>query len=829
MFTNPPKVAVRILAVTFFILLSFSGLPLHAGAGVHALPVQADGGDQLRPLHAGAGVHALPVQADGGDQLRPLQAGAGTLAQPMQVTVGPQMHPDETVPANAASRDVVESSQNTRGAVSGRVTDAETGEPVSYVSVVLVETNRSGTGHEDGRFILPNVVPGTYTLRVHRVGYTAVSRAVEIPASDTLHVEISMRSSAFQSRAIEVTGRRYNGDDVVTAEMHIGGPELRQQLGRTLAETLQNEPGMVQSTMGPAPARPVLRGLSGDRLVLLEDGRTTGDVSTSAPDHAVTIDPLNSQYIEILRGPAALVYTSNAVGGVVNVVRGQIPTELPAHFHGAASFQGETVNRGMTAGIATYSSVGRYALRGDFGMRTAADIHTPEGQLDNTAIQTLHGGLGASLITDNGLLGASANAFISSYGIPGNFTGSHPNGVKIDLQRFQGDLRLETTPQFIPWARMLRLDYTLSYYYHEEIEFSPARQAFDILGYSSELVTNTFSARLFHDELGLADKGTMGVLLQHRFSNSGGFTFTPVTNEYQAALFTYQTHRMADWNVETGFRGDIFTLVPVREVETAIGLRRQRTLANISGGIKATYPLTDQLQTSFFAMRTVRMPGSEELYSEGPHLPAYSFEVGNPELNEEVGHGLEVSLRYATEHLGVQTSVFYYDFSNYLYPRATGEESIRRPLPIYQFTGDAARLAGAELLIESEPVRGLSVNTTLSYVQGDLTERDEALPFIPPLTGKLDVKYTWRVFTAGSTLRFAAEQNRLGEFEEATDGFGVYDAFLQGHITHGTHMHTFSLTLENLTNATYRMHLSRVKSIMPEPGRNIKLLYRMYF
>ena len=115
-FTNPPKVAVRILAVTFFILLSFSGLPLHAGAGVHALPVQADGEDQLLPLHAGA----------------------GTLSQPMQVTVGPQMHPDETVPANAASRDVIESSQNTRGAVSGRVTDAETGEPVSYVSVVLV-------------------------------------------------------------------------------------------------------------------------------------------------------------------------------------------------------------------------------------------------------------------------------------------------------------------------------------------------------------------------------------------------------------------------------------------------------------------------------------------------------------------------------------------------------------------------------------------------------------------------------------------------------------------------------------------------------------------
>lgn len=718
--------------------------------------------------------------------------------------------------------------QPNRGAISGVVTDAATGEPVSYVTVVLVEANRAGTGHEDGSFIIPNVIPGEYTLRVHRVGFSAVTRSVRITAGETLTVNIRMQSSAFQSRAIEVTARRMNGDDVYTPELRLSGRELRQQLGRTLAETLRNEPGMAQSTMGPAPARPVLRGLSGDRLVLLEDGRTTGDVSTSAPDHAVTIDPINSQYIEILRGPSALLYTSNAVAGVVNVVRGQIPTELPEHFHGTVSVQGESVNQGLSAGGATYTSRGNLGFRGDFGIRTASDIQTPEGELDNTAILNFHGGAGVSRIDHRGLLGFSANAFISRYGIPGDFIGSHPNGVRINLQRYQADMRREIAPES-HWVRTIRLDYTLSYYFHEELEFSPQREAFDIVGYEAELVTNTMSLRFFHEAFGLADKGAFGLTAQHRYNAPGGFTFTPTTHDAAVALFTYQDLTFGNWNLQAGLRGDFYTLTPVEEVQTAAGLRRQRTFANVSGGLKAVYPLTNALQTSFSLMRTVRMPGVEELFSEGPHLPAYSYEIGNPDMNEEIGHGAEWSVRFAGNRIGLQGALFYYDFINYLYPRATGEESVRRPLPIYQFTGEAARMWGWEVLAEVDLLQGLRLSGTTSFVQGDLVNRNEPLPFIPPLTGKADLNYTRGVYTIGTSVRFASAQNRLGEFEEPTSGYRIHDAFLQAHFSHGSHMHTLSLNAENIANTTYRMHLSRVKSIMPEPGRNIKILYRMYF
>lgn len=717
--------------------------------------------------------------------------------------------------------------EQTRGVIRGTITDYDTGEPVGWTSVLVVETGRSTTAHENGDYIIPNVAPGNLTIRTHRVGYETATRQVTITAGDTLNLDIRLRQSSFMSRAIEVVGDRENGD-ALQVERRVDGRELRQQLGRTLAETLQNEPGMTQSTMGPAPARPVLRGLSGDRLMVLEDGRTTGDISTSSPDHALAIDPINSNHIEILRGPAALVYSSNSLAGVVNVVRGQIPTELPAHFHGTGSLQGETVNSGLSAGFSTYGSVKNIGLRADLGMRSASDITTPEGKLDNTAIQNLHGAIGVSRIRNWGLVGISGNFYRSSYGIPGDFIGSHPEGVKINMEREQVDFKLDINPD-LDWIRRMLFDYTFSHYFHEELEFNPVDEAFSLVGSDYSLFTNTVRGKFFHDGRGALEKGIFGFFGEFSNFAAGGLTFTPETNQYAAATYSYQEFEFGRLSFQTGVRFDFLSVQPLRQQQTAIGLRRQRDFFNVSGGFKSTYKLSTPLSTGFSVMRTIRMPGVEELFTEGPHLPAYSFEVGNPDLNEEIGLGFDWNIRYATSRIGIQNSWYINTFSNYLYPRNTGEMSVRRPLPIYQFTGDSVNMWGTELLVEIKLSSTISLNTTLSYVEGSLAESGDPLPFIPPLTGKAELQYTRGALTLGGVIRFASDQNRLGEFEETTDGYQVFDAFIQYYLSSGSQLHTLSLNLENATDTTYRMHLSRVKSIMPEPGRNIKLLYRVYF
>jgi iron complex outermembrane recepter protein len=711
--------------------------------------------------------------------------------------------------------------------VRGHVTDARTGEPVGWTVVYLAGTNKNATAHEDGHYLIGNIIPGEYTLRTQRVGYEALSVKIKLDAGETLVFDIKIQPSSFRSRAIEVVGDRVNQSEL-QVERRLDGKELRQQLGRTLGETLQNEPGMSMSSMGPAPARPVLRGLSGDRLQVLEDGRTTGDISTSSPDHALAIDPINSSHIEILRGPAALVYSSNATAGVVNVVRGQIPTELPEHFHGALSFQGESVNSGFSGGGSSYGSFGKTGVRADLGFRLASDIQTPEGTLQNTSIHNYHGAIGAARIHEWGSAGVSANVYRTGYGIPGDFLGSHPEGVKINMEREQVDLRLERLSQSGA-VRRYTLDYTFSHYYHEELESNPFSGNFDLVGSEYSLFTNTLNSRLFHNGSGALARGVVGFLGEHRSFTAGGLTFTPQTNELRSAVYTYQQWRGSGWNIQSGLRLDATSVQPARESLTSFGYRRQRDFINVSGGISASYDLSTPLSTAVSFMRTVRMPGIEELFTEGPHLPAYSFEVGNPDLNEEVGHGAEWSLRYATDRVGFQTAWYMNYFSNYLYPRNTGELSVRRPLPVYQITGDAVMMWGGEFLMEVELTKSLSFDVTVSYVQGTLTKTDQPLPFIPPLTGKIDLQYTVSGFTIGSSVRFADKQNRLGEFEEATDAYQVYDVFAQYLVNRGKYLHTVSLMAENVTNETYRMHLSRVKSIMPEPGRNVKLLYRMYF
>lgn len=717
--------------------------------------------------------------------------------------------------------------QSSRGIIRGHITDARSGEPVGWTVVQLVESKRNVTAHEDGHYIFGNVIPGEYTLRTQRVGYESSTFNVSVQAGDTLELDIKLNPSSFRSRAIEVVGERVNSSEL-QVDRRIDGKELRQQLGRTLAETLQNEPGMSQSSMGPAPARPVLRGLSGDRLQVLEDGRTTGDISSSSPDHALAVDPINSNHIEILRGPAALVYSSNATAGVVNVVRGQIPNELPEHFHGAFSLQGESVNSGLSGGASSYGSFGKTGVRADLGFRMASDIQTPEGKLANTGIENIHGAIGAARIMEWGSYGASANFYRSGYGIPGDFIGSHPEGVKINLQRSQVDAKYERLP--VQGAiRRWTLDYTFSHYYHEELESNPSTGNFDLVGSEYSLFTNTLNARLYHDQVGFLNRGIAGFLAEHRNFIAGGLTFTPQTNEIRSAAYTYQQWRTDFWNIQSGIRFDFASVQPVQESVTAFGFRRQRDFANISGGISAEYSISEPLTTSISVMRTIRMPGIEELFTEGPHLPAYSFEVGNPDLDEEIGHGIEWSLRYATDRIGFQNSWYLNHFSNYLYPRNTGELSVRRPLPIYQITGDEAQMWGTEFLMEVGLTRFLSMDATISYVQGTLTESETPLPFIPPLSGKIDVQYSVRGLTIGSSVRFADKQDRLGEFEEPTDAYQVLDLFAQYVLNRGKFLHTISLTGENITNVTYRMHLSRVKSIMPEPGRNVKLLYRVYF
>ena len=706
------------------------------------------------------------------------------------------------------------------GAVVGRVVEAGTGESVGWTQILLEGAGRSTASDGTGAFRIIDVPAGAYTLKTARVGYEPLARTVAVPPGDTLRLTLRLSASPIEAGEIVVEGEREVG--LTEPAVQLEGRRLRQDLGATIAETLDEEPGIAMRSMGPAPARPVLRGLGGERLLVLEDGGRTGDLSATSSDHAVVIEPMTAERIEVVRGPEALIYGPSVLGGAVNVVRGYIPSSRPAQARFELSTQGETVSQGYSTGLIAAVPVGLFAVRADGSLRQAQDVQTPAGELDNTALGTYSGSLGASLVRRHGYVGMAGSLYRSGYGIPGGFVGAHPSGVDIELDRRHVEVKGEAYPHSRRFPR-LEARGTYSRYHHEEFEASGALGIeFGVLSYHASLIGYT-------GPLGPLRKGAVGLWGAYRDYASGGFSFTPPTVERTVAGFAYQEAAFDALTLRASLRFDYRTVDPAEEEESRlVGLVRRRTFGGLSAAASGTWRVRERLSAGLMLMRSLRLPGIEELYSEGPHLAAYSFEVGNPELGLERGWGTEAFGRYRTSAASFSLALYHNYILDYIYPRNTGRPS-RVQLPIYQYTGETVRMLGGEASASWQLGGQVEAEGALSYVRGTLVEVGEPLPQMPPLHGRLGLSYRLGPLTLSARVRGATEQDRLGAFEEPTAGYAVLDAFAQLYFPTGRLLHTLDLGVENATDTEYRDHLSRVKVIMPEPGRNIKLLYKVFF
>jgi iron complex outermembrane receptor protein len=281
--------------------------------------------------------------------------------------------------------------------------------------------------------------------------------------------------------------------------------------------------------------------------------------------------------------------------------------------------------------------------------------------------------------------------------------------------------------------------------------------------------------------------------------------------------------------VEAGLRYDWSRVEPVQpDPESDIGNVRTRSFQAASGSVGLLYRATDLVTVGASVARAFRTPDVNELYSEGPHLAAYSFEVGNPDLGTEVGTGVDAFIRLGSGSLQAELTGFHNRISGYVFPRETGDTS-RTRLPVFQFSGEDAVLTGFETSLQWTVVPDLVLEGTSSFVRGTVEDTDEPLPLIPPLQGHVALEYARPSWFARAETHLAAEQDRLGAFETATDGYAVHNLAAGARVTLAGRLHVLTLTAENVTDQVYRNHLSRVKEIMPEAGRGITLTYRVVF
>ena len=709
--------------------------------------------------------------------------------------------------------------------ISGQVIDAEAGTPLVDVHIYLLhqaeETSLFRTGRA-GQFRFDKIAPGTYTLRFERVGYETLDQEIVVNADSTA-ITVKLKHSPHQLGEVVVTpGDEEHAHFEKTTDLSLSAQQIDQQMGATIAETLSGEVGIAQRTMGRAAARPVVRGMGGDHLLILEDGGRTGDKSASSADHAVAIDPTTATNIEITRGPASLIYGSGTLGGVVNVKRETIPQTLPHRATMNLTFQGESVNSGLTGTTGLTIPIGDLAWRLELNRRYTDDTHTPIGILENTSLSQTNFSTGASMVKDWGHFGISGGSYRSDYGIPGSPEG-HIQGVTIDLdrQRYEGNFEYGFQQSFL---EKLKVHSTYTRYQHQEIESN------NRLGVEFGVLTTNVSALAY-----MRGDAVAGVWGEYRDHATGGFYWTPHTREMSLAGFYLKQKRLnEDLTLQGAIRYDVRRIEPFKEgIITRAGAVEQRDFGGVSSAVSGIYHWNDRLEAGTTLMKTFRTPGIEELFSDGPHLASYSYEIGNAELGSENGFGTEAFLRYSAKRLKLNVTVFRNQIYSYLNPINTGEKEWGSGaagwLWIYQYRGQNAILGGAEFSAEAEIIPRLQAQASMSYVRGTLADSESPLERIPPLNGKVALRYVTRPLNFHITARISDGQHRLGEFEEATDGYIVYDAGFQFSFPWWQLQHQAVVTVENIFDTEYRQHLSRIKSVMPEPGRNVKLLYRLIF
>ncbi len=713
----------------------------------------------------------------------------------------------------------------------GNVRDAGTGFPLAGAHVSVVGRETRAVTRADGTFHLTGLAAGVYTLRADRLGYRGATVDVTVGTvrarravaeSAEVVIELSPSPIAMNDLVVTATISERTAAEALRPVSVMTGDDLQRQMTATVAGTLASMPGLAATKMGPAVAQPVIRGLSGDRVLMLEDGTAVGDASNAGADHTTALDPSSARRIEVVRGPGALLYGGNALGGVINVTRDEIPTAVPHRLTGAANLQTETAT-GSLAGSATaaFAIAERVPLRVEVAARTAGDLKTPVGTLLNTDGEMWSGGAGTAYVADWGRLGGSFRGYRNYYGIPGGFTGGHAEGVRIEMERVSSKFRTVVEEPVGPFHN-LRLDATHTWYTHREIE------AADILGTLFEQRRANADVLGRHGSWGPFSGGAMGGRASWEDFAYGGSLHTPDTRRFKAALYLLEEVNLGSIQIESGLRYDWTLTDPGEDRVSDIGEIRDRRFHSLSGSLGVLYKSAAGLVIGTSVARAVRTPDIAELYSEGPHLAAYVFEVGNPSLESEVGRGFDIFLRFESDRLRAEVTGFHNDIKNHIYGEDTGRLS-RVRLPVYQFQGNDAVFSGFEAGVDVDAGRGLALEGVASSVKGSLKETGQPLPLVPPLKGHVAVKYERPSWYVRTEVEMADRQDRVGEFETRTDGYTVFNAAAGVRFTLGGRLNVLTVSLANAANTEYRNHLSRVKEIMPEGGRSLNASYRVVF
>ncbi|WP_374764944.1 TonB-dependent receptor [Yunchengibacter salinarum] len=663
--------------------------------------------------------------------------------------------------------------------------------------------------------------------------------------------------------------------DLLQGSAIMEGAELSRRQAATIGETLKSLPGVNATSFAPGASRPVIRGLGAGRVRMLVNELGVFDASQTSPDHAVSVDALTTERIEVLRGPTTLLYGSNASAGIVNVVDNRVPRRMPEDgFEGALSGAvGTAANLRSTAGKADMALGDRVAVHASGFFRETGDLSIPnapeserlraleeaeegldmdhdndhdveheneqdedlenEGVLPNSDIRTWGGSLGVSYIGDRGRLGIAVSHTDNEYGVfehgvdhDNDHDVEHENdqdedldvdldaapengGPRIDMRQTRLDMAGERELDG-PFLREAKVRFGFSDYRHFELEGGEIATTFK----------NTASEGridLLQRRLGALD-GSYGLQFQSRDLNAlGDEAFLPDADSLQWGAFGLHKWEVGDWHLEYGGRLERKTISNDTTAE-------KLDFTGWSGSVGAAFHPDGDWIAGVNLSRTERLPGIEELFSNGPHFATGAFEVGNPALGKETGVTLEASLRKRAGPVTGSVSLFHTDYDDFIFFERTG--AVEDGLPVLVFSQTDAVFYGFEAQVgavvwENEAGERISLDASTDLVRAKRPNGGR-LPRISPLRALAGVEYEKSRLTARLEARFVDSQTRVTDFELPTDSYTLINAHLSVE-PFKDHPMQVSLRANNIFDTEARNHVSIRKDRVPLAGRDIQL------
>lgn len=699
----------------------------------------------------------------------------------------------------------------------GTVTLGESGKPVHNVLITIVQLKRTVNTDDNGNYEITGLPPGKYDVVAQLDRVPDMARTADLTSGDaTLDFQIEL-STLREEVTITATGTEQAVSSSIQSVEVLGSVDLAKKSPVSLGEALDGELGIAKRSFGPGTARPVIRGFDGDRVLVLQDGGRIGGLGFQSGDHAEPVDVLTVEKVEIVKGPATLLYGSNAIGGVVNTISGHDSPHKG--MNGYLTGVGST-NGGQGGGSGGFEfGTERWLVWGNAGGQRSGDYKTPLGVIENSFSREASAAAGFGYYQTKGFFSFNYNFNKRRYGIPFDPSETEAEIVELNPRRHSVEFRggFRDTGSFVDAGTF---SFQYNNYTHAEIESETGE-------IGTQFKNNSYLYQgLFDQRKRGRLSGRFGFWGMHRdFSATGEEALAPPTKQNAFAVFGLETFDFERVSFQFGGRVETNRYRP--EATDARGILPSRDFTGFSGAAGIRVPTWNGGAVVANYSHSYRAPSLEELYNLGPHPGNLAFEIGNPNLRRELGDGLDFGLRHSSKRVRFEANGFFYHIQDFVFLAPTGD--VEDGLTVAEYDQDTARFAGVEARFERELHPILWLTSGLDYVSAQLTATETPLPRIPPLRGRVGLEIRYKGLLLNPEIVMANHQERLFPTETRTAGYAVANISGSYLIARQHAAHIISFNFFNMGDRLYRNHLSFIKEFAPEMGRGLRVTYTLRF